>query len=160
MFDRIRQVFSKPKSPLSEQSREFVTALAAGDAWILAVGLRGIPEIPNVNDPEALAIIAAYRIDVSELGDDDSLFPFNYQREGRQTLPFFSSAERAREFATATGLSTDVTVFQPYCLRAGFVSAPENEGLELVLDARSAAERTLTHEEKLLLRSLTTASAR
>ncbi len=152
MFDRIRQVFSKPK--VSDESRDFITKLAAGDIWILAVGLRGTPAIPSVTDPAAFHIIAAHRIDVSEVGDDDSVFPFNYERDGRQTLPFFSSAERAQEFASATGFPTDVTVFQPYSLMAGFVSAPENDMFEPVFDARSPAERTLTRDERLLLRSL------
>ena len=91
---------------------------------------------------------------MSEVGDDDSVFPFNYERDGRQALPFFSSAERAQKFACATGFPTDVTVFQPYSLMAGFVSAPENDMFELVFEARSPAERILTRDERLLLRSL------
>ena len=157
MFDRIRQMFSKPKLILLDESRDFITKLAAGDIWILAVGLRGTPVIPNIADPAAFDIIATHRIDVSEIGDDDSVFPFNYERNGKQTLPFFTSAERARQFASATGFPTDVTVFQPYGLMAGFIAAPENDMFVLVLDARSAAERTLTEDERLLLRSITTA---
>ena len=113
MLDRIRQIFSKPKPNLSDEARDFITKLAASDIWILAVGLRGTPVVPSITDPAAFDIIAAHRIDVSEIGDDDSVFPFNYERDGRQTLPFFSSAERAKQFATATGFPTDVTVFQP-----------------------------------------------
>ena len=157
MFDRIRQMFSKPKLILLDESRDFITKLAAGDIWILAVGLRGTPVIPNIADPAAFDIIATHRIDVSEIGDDDSVFPFNYERNGKQTLPFFTSAERARQFASATGFPTDVTVFQPYGLMAGFIAVPENDMFVLVLDARSAAERTLTEDERLLLRSITTA---
>lgn len=157
MFDRIRQMFSKPKLILLDESRDFITKLAAGDIWILAVGLRGTPVIPNIADPAAFDIIATHRIDVSEIGDDDSVFPFNYERNGKQTLPFFTSAERARQFASATGFPTDVTVFQPYSLMAGFIAVPENDMFVLVLDARSAAERTLTEDERLLLRSITTA---
>ena len=41
---------------------------------------------------------------MSEIGDDDSVFPFNYQRSGRQALPFFSSAERAQHFASVAVL--------------------------------------------------------
>jgi len=159
MLDSILKIFSKPKSKLSDESRDFITKLAAGDIWILAVGLRGTPAIPSITDPAAIDIIAAHRIDVSEIGDNDSVFPFNFERDGRQALPFFSSAERAQEFATATGFRTEVTVFQPYSLMAGFVSAPENDMFELVLDARSPAERTLTRDEKLLLRSVTTSAA-
>src|SRR5437763_5792474 len=133
MLDRIRQIFSKPKPNLSDEARDFITKLAASDIWILAVGLRGTPVVPSITDPAAFDIIAAHRIDVSEIGDDDSVFPFNYERDGRQTLPFFSSAERAKQFATATGFPTDVTVFQPYCMLAGFVATPENELFELVL---------------------------
>ena len=72
MLDRIRQMFSKPKPMLSDESRDFITKLARGDIWILAVGLRGTPAIPSVTDPAAFDIIAAHRIDVSEIGDDDS----------------------------------------------------------------------------------------
>lgn len=156
MFARIRQMFSKPK--LSDEAREFVSKLAKGDIWILAVGLRGAPAIPSVTDPDAFEVVAAHRIDVSEVGDDDSVFPFNYERGGRQVLPFFSSEEIAKRFAVEKGLPTDVTVFQPYCLLAGFVSAPENGMFELVYDPCSADERTLTEDERLLLRSLTTAA--
>src|SRR5436190_6116249 len=103
MFERIRQMFSKPKPTLSDESRDFITKLAAGEIWILAVGLRGAPAIPNPTDPAAFDIIAAHRIDVSDIGDDDAVFPFNYERDGRQALPFFSSSERAQQFVSATG---------------------------------------------------------
>jgi hypothetical protein len=154
MFDRIRQMFSNPKPTVSDESRDFITKLAADDIWILAVGLRGTPAISNVTASASFDIIAAHRIDVSEIGDDDSVFPFNYERDGGQALPFFSSAERARQFASTTGFPADVTIFQPYRLMAGFVSASENDMFELVFDARSATERTLTRDERLLLRSL------
>lgn len=157
MLDRIRQMFLKPKPALSDESRQFITELAAGDVWILAVGLRGVPAIPNISSPAARDTIAAHRIDVALIGDDDLVFPFNYQRDGKQVLPFFSSSERAQQFASAARFPTDVTVFQPYCLRAGFISAPENDIFALVRDAHSPAERTLTKDERLLLRSLTTA---
>src|SRR5947208_8354418 len=125
MLNRIRQMFSKSK--LSDEARDFITKLATSDIWILAVGLRGTPAIPSITEPAAFDIIAAHRIDVSEIGDDDSVFPFNYERDGRQTLPFFSSEERAKRFAADSGFPTDVTVFQPYSLLTGFVAAPEND---------------------------------
>lgn len=131
--------------------------LAASRIWILAVGLRGTPAIPGNTGPEALEIIAAHRIDVAELGDDDSVFPFNYEQDGKQLLPFFSSEELAKQFASDSGFPTDVTVFQPYDLRAGFVATPENEVYELVLDPRSPSERTLSRGERLLLRALSKA---
>ena len=53
-----------------------ISKVAADDIWILAVGLRGTPTIPSVTDPAAFDIIAAHRIDVSEIGDDDSVFPW------------------------------------------------------------------------------------
>ena len=158
MLDRIRQMFSKPKPNLSDEARDFITKLATSDIWILAVGLRGTPAIPSITDPAAFDIIAAHRIDVSEIGDDDSVFPFNYEREGKQTLPFFSSEEGARHFAADTGFPNDPTVFQPYSLLAGFVATPENEIFDLVLDPRSPAERKLGRDERLLLRSLSTAA--
>jgi hypothetical protein len=158
MLERIRQMFSKSTPTLSGEARDFITKLAASDIWILAVGLRGVPVIPSITDPGAFEIIAAHRMDVSEIGDDDSVFPFNYERDGRQALPFFSSDERARQFATASGFPTNVTIFQPYSLLPGFVATPENDVFDLVLDPRSPAERALTRDERLLLRSLSTAS--
>ena len=154
MFDRIRQIFSKPNPKQSDEAHHFITKLATSDIWILAVGLRGTPAIPSITDPAAFDIIAAHRIDVSEIGDDDSVFPFNYEREGKQTLPFFSSEEGARHFAADTGFPNDPTVFQPYNLLAGFVATPDNEMFELVLDPGSEAERRIGHDERLLLRSL------
>lgn len=152
MLNRLRQMFSKPESKLSDESRTFIANLAKGDIWILALGLRGVPVIPNVADPAAWDIIAAHRIDVSEIGDDDAVFPFNCERDGRQIFPFFSSEERARHFQT----ENDLSPFQPYCLLAGFVATPDNDKFELVLDARTSGERILTTDERLLLRSLTT----
>lgn len=158
MFNRIIQVFSKPKPNPSDDVRDFITNLATSDIWILAVGLRGTPAIPNINDPAAFEIIAAHRIDVSEIGDDDSVFPFNYERDGKQILPFFSSEERAGSFVANSGFQIDLSVFQPYRLMAGFVATPENEMFELVLDPRSSAERRIGHAERLLLRSLSSAA--
>jgi len=157
MIDRLRQIFLKAKLP--GEARDFITRLASSDIWILAVGLRGIPSIPNITDLEAVDIIADHRIDVSEIGDDDSVLPFNYERHGTQALPFFTSDEHARQFAAESGFPPDVIAFQPYRLLAGFVAAPENEMFELVLDPRSPGERTLTQDERLLLRSLCTADA-
>lgn len=154
MFDSIRTMFSKPK--VSEEAREFVTKLAKDDVWILAVGLRGTPAIASVTDPAAFDVIAAHRIDVSEVGDDDSVFPFNYERHGRQALPFFTTEERAKHFVTTTGFPTDVTVFQPCRLMSGFVATPENEMFELVLDPQSPTERVFSRDERLLLRTLST----
>ena len=148
----------KPEVKPPDESRAFITNLAKGDIWILAVGLRGVPVIPNIADPSAFDIIAAHRIDVSKIGDDDSVFPFNCERDGRQILPFFSSEERARHFQVNSGFQVDLSPYQPYSLLAGFVATPENDVFELVLDARSPTERTLTRDERLLLRSLTTAA--
>lgn len=148
----------KKKPQLSDEAREFITRLAKDRIWILAVGLRGTPAITSSTDPAAFDVIAEHRIDVSEVGDDDSVFPFNCERGGRQVLPFFTTEERARQFANATGFPTDVTVFQPFCLKSGFVATPENDMLGLVLDAGSPAERTISHDERLLLRTLSTAA--
>jgi hypothetical protein len=156
--DRVREAFSE-SAKVSGETRGFIAKLAASDIWILAVGLRGTPVIPSITDPAAFDIIAAHRIDVSEIGDNDSVFPFNYEQAGRQTLPFFSSEERARYFMTNSGLRIDLsTVFQPYCLLAGFVATPENEIFELILDPGSPAERRLGPDERLLLCSLTTSA--
>ena len=149
-------MFGKPQPKLSDESRIFITNLAKGDIWILAVGLRGVPVIPNVADPAAWDIIAAHRIDVAEIGDDDAVFPFNCERDGRQIFPFFTSEERCRHFQSDSGFQADLSLFQPYNLLAGFVATPENDIMELLLDARSPSERMLTQDERLLLRSLTT----
>jgi len=162
MLDRIRQMYSKPKPRLSDEAKDFITKLATSDIWILAIGVRGTPAMPSMTEsesfPAALKILAAHRKELSELGDDDSVFPFNYRREGRQMLPFFSSEERAKHFLADSGFRSDLSVFQPYCLLAGFVAAPQNEKFDLVLDLRSSSERRIEDNERLLLHSLTTAA--
>lgn len=154
MFDRILQLFTKRK--LSNDAREFITKLADTNIWILGVGLRGVPAITGLTDQAALEVIAANRIDVAEIGDDDSVFPHNYLWNGRQTLPFFTTEERTKQFVTTLGLPTDIELYQPYEVRAGFVSVPENDSLELLLDPGFPDERLLSREERLLLRSLST----
>ena len=154
MFDRFRQLFSKPKPEMSDEAREFITKLAGSQVWILAIGLRGTPTVLSITDPKAFEIVAAHRIDVYEVGDDDSVYPLNYQRDGSQILPFFSSEERALHFLANSGFTADFSSFQPFSLLAGFVATPENEMFKLVLDPRSSAERSLTQDERLLLRSL------
>jgi len=161
MLNRIRQMFSKPNPVLSDEAQKFVTSLATSDIWILAIGVRGTPAMPSITGPEsfpvALKTVTAYRKELSELGDDDSIFPFNYKRDGREALPFFSSEERAKHFLADSGFVSDLSVFQSYCLITGFVAAPENEKFDLVLDPRSPSERRIEDDEWLLLRSLSTA---
>lgn len=139
---------------LPEEPRDFITNLAKSEIWILAVGLRGAPSIPNIHDPSALDTFAAHRIDVSEMGDDDSIHPFNYELDGKQVLPFFSSEERAKEFLSSSAIPKDV--FQPCNFIAGFIATPENDMFELVLDPHSPGERKLNRQERLLLRSIST----
>lgn len=154
MLSRIRQMFSKPQSSLSAESRDFITKLAPSHIWLLVIGLRGTPAVPSALE-DAFLMLDAHRIDVSAIGDDDSVYPFNYKRYGGiQTLPFFTSEERARAFRADSGFQIELTYFQPYSLLAGFVATPENEMFELVLDPRSEAERIIRHDERLLLRSL------
>ena len=155
MLTRIRQMFSKPNPTLSDESRAFITKLAPSHIWLLAIGLRGTPALPS-NLEDAFLMLDAHRIDVSEIGDEDSIYPFNFNRDGIQILPFFTSEERARGFRADGGFQTDLSYFQPYSLLSGFVATPENEIFELVLDPRSPAERRLTKDERLLLRSLST----
>jgi hypothetical protein len=154
MFNRLSQFFAKSK--LSDEERTFITQLSTSRIWILAVGLRGAPALTSdLNDPENFNIIAAHRIDVSEISDEDSVFPFNYYAEDRQILPFFTTVERAKEFAAKTFPPKHLDIFQPYDLLAGFVATPDNDTFRLVLDAGSPAERIISHEQRMLLRSLT-----
>src|SRR5216110_174998 len=132
MFTWMRQIFSNPAPPLPKESRDFITELAPRHIWLLVVGLRGVPAMPRLGDPAAFEIAAAHRIDVSEIGEDDSVWPFNYKRDGVRTLPFFRSKELALAFQADSGLGIELlTVFQPYSLLAGFVATPENEVFEL-----------------------------
>src|SRR4051794_26478365 len=117
MLARIRLMFSKPKPTLSDESREFIEKLTPSFIWVLAIGIRGTPAIPTVYDSSAWDIIAAHRIELADVSDDDSVFPFNYRRDGPQTLPFFSSEKRAREFLAAKSWG-DISFFQPYRLLA------------------------------------------
>lgn len=154
MLNRLGQLFTKSK--LSEEERNFVTQLAASRIWVLAVGLRGAPPVSaDANDPENFSIIAAHRIDVSEVGEDDSVFPYNYYADDRQILPFFTTEERAKEFAAKAFAPEELNIFQPCDLLAGFVATPENETFRLVLDPGSPAERIISHDQRMLLRSLT-----
>jgi hypothetical protein len=161
MFDRIRHMFSKPAPARSDEARDFITRLATSDIWILAIGVRGTPVMPNITDaasvPAALKTLTDYRKELSELGDDDSVFPFNFKRDTRQILPFFSSEECAHQFLADSGFMSDLSVFQPYCLLAGFVAAPENDKFDLVLDLRCSSERKIEDDERLILRTLSTA---
>ena len=149
-------MFTKPNPTVSQESREFIEKLATSFIWVLGVGLRGIPVMPTLYGPESRELIAAHRIDLADVGEDDSVFPFNFQYDGRQILPFFSSEERARQFQDLGNISQ----FQPYRLLAGFVATPEVEVFDLLLDPGTAAERRIRDEERLLLRSLSTAGQR
>jgi hypothetical protein len=154
MFNRLGQLFTKSK--LSEAERNFITQLSSSRIWVLAVELRGAPALsPDANDPENFSVIAAHRIDVSEVGEDDSVFPYNYCADDRQILPFFTTEERAEEFAVKTFGPDQLDVFQPCDLLAGFVATPENETFRLVLDPGFQAERIISHDQRMLLRSLT-----
>src|SRR4051812_36504157 len=111
MLSRIRQMFSKPQPNLSAESREFISKLAPSDIWLLVIGLRGTPALPSALE-DAFLMLDAHRIDVSEIGDDDSVYPFNYKRDAIHILPFFSSEERARAFRADSGFRTDLNLFQ------------------------------------------------
>ena len=158
MFSPIRQMFSKPQPELPTESRDFITKLAPSHVWLLVIGLRGTPAVPT--DPEdAYLMLDAHRIDVSEIGDNDSVFPFNYKRDGIQMLPFFTSKEGALAFRADNGMRADLSYYQPYSLLSGFVATPENEVFELVLDPRTPSERRFTRDERLLLRALSIPAA-
>lgn len=161
MLNRFRQLFNKQIPQPANEAQEFIAKLAASDVWILAIGLRGAPAAPLVTDAAsfsaAIRTLTPYRKSLSELGDDNSVFPFNFRRGGRQILPFFSSEERAQEYLADSGFASDIAaVFQPFCLPSGFVAAPHNDKFDLALDLRSPSERRIEDDERLLLRSLST----
>ena len=47
------EMFRKREPKLSNDSRAFVENLGKGEIWILAVGLRDVPVVPNIRDPKA-----------------------------------------------------------------------------------------------------------
>ena len=159
IVDRIRHMLGKSGAGLSDEARLFIESIAAADIWVLAVGIRGTPSIPRIANDRAMDAITDHRIDVSEIGDDDSVFPFNYVERERQLLPFFRSEHRAREFASSLGSSV-VQVFQPLKLLAGFVTSPENDEFDLILDPATPEERRITLAERRLLRSRSVAAQR
>src|SRR5204862_7262977 len=94
MLERFLKLFSRSPG-LSNEARAFVEKLAPSYIWILAVGIRGTHASPGSDTWET---IAEHVIELADIGDDDSVFPFNYRRDGRQILPFFSSEDCARQF--------------------------------------------------------------
>jgi hypothetical protein len=157
MLERIHQMFSKPKPSLSDESRDFIAKLTPSHIWLLVIGLRGTPAVPN-NREDAFQMLDAHRIDVSEMSDDDSVTCFNYKRDGIQTLPFFTTKEWASAFRADSGLRADLSFYQLYSLLSGFVATPENDLFQLVLDPNTPEQRILTKDERRLLRSLSTAA--
>ena len=158
MFNQFRKMFSIAKpAAMPDESRIFIEKLAPSFIWILAVGIRGTPSFRALDTPSRLDAVAAHRIELADVGDDDSVFPFNYKHDGRQVLPFFSSEDCARQFLASKRWG-DTGVFQPYRLLAGFVTAPGNEKFDLILDAGLPTERRLQPDEKELLRKITSAA--
>ncbi len=154
MLQRLRDWFLPPGHNLSAESREFVSSLANSQVWLLAVGLRGTPAAPTyLSEPGAIEAMAAYQKDLADLEDDDSVFPLNFESDGKQILPFFSSEDLATKFLRAA-FKGDPSVFQPYELLAGFVTAPQNDAFELILDMGSSSQRTITNDERRLIRKL------
>jgi len=86
MFARIRQIFSKPKPSLSDESREFIEKLAPSFIWVLGIGIRGTPAMPTLYGPKAWDVIAERRIELADVGDsisnttDGRYFPFSVRR--------------------------------------------------------------------------------
>ena len=154
MLSSLRKLFSS--TTLTGESRAFVEKLASSFVWILAIGIRGTPNIGRTYDARALE--AVDRLELADLTDDDSVFAFNYGREGRQILPFFSSEDCARQFLN-TKKWGEASPFQPYELLAGFLTAPGNEIFDLILDPGLPTEKSLLSEEKALLRKLTERAA-
>src|SRR5262245_36332331 len=120
MKHRNRTVALPLEQKLSDETRAFVKKLAASGVWLLAFGLRGAENIPDRPEAGRYDNIAARRIDVSEIGPNDSFIPLSYRRQGRPVMPFFSSMERAMQFVA--GFAVDLSLFQPFQQHAGFVA--------------------------------------
>jgi hypothetical protein len=159
MLDKFLQLLRPPGQGLSEEARRFIESIATAEIWILAIGIRGTPECPHLFDDAAIELLADHRINVSEIGEEDSLFPFNFEDAGSQLLPFFTTEEGAKQFASSWGRQS-IHVFQPCPLLAGFVASPPNDDFDLVLNPRTAEERKITQEERRLLRALSVAAQR
>ena len=152
IFSRILGAFAKPGANLSEESRTFIASIANAEIWILAIGVRGTPTLPR-NLDAVLEVVADHRIDVSEIGESDSVVPFNYEEAGRQLLPFFTTEERAKSYITTINSSLS-GIFQPYPMLAGFVTDPGQGDCDPILDPKSPGERRLSPEECRLMRAL------
>jgi hypothetical protein len=160
MFNQLRKIFSATNpAAMTDESRAFIEKLAPSYIWILAFGVRGTPSFRALDRESRLDGLAAHRIDLADVGENDSVVPFNYKHGGRQILPFFSSEEFARQYLAAKQLLGDTQVFQPFRLRAGYVTAPGNEKFDPVLDDGLPSERRLQANEKELLRKITSANA-
>lgn len=138
---------------VSEDSRIFIEKLAASPIWVLAIGMRGRPDLRGLDGPAKRRVLAAHRIELADVGASDSVIAFNYRQDDRQILPFFSSEDRARDFQAQ--LMRGGFPFQPHRLLAGFVAAPDKEKYDLILDPGSISKRKLLPEEKALLRRIT-----
>jgi hypothetical protein len=142
---------------LTDESRIFIEKLAPSFIWILAIGIRGTPNLSGMAGPARRDVLAAHRIELSDIRSSDSVFSFNYGQDGQQILPFFSSEDCARQFL-ATKKWGARSFFQPYRLLAGFVTAPGNEKFNPILDPGLPSERKLQSGEKALLRKITSAT--
>lgn len=142
---------------VTDESRIFIEKLAASNIWILAIGMRGRPDLRGLDGPARRDALAAHRIELADVGPGDSVAPFRYRHDDQLILPFFSSEECARDFQ-AQLLRGANGPFQPYRILAGFVTAPGNEKCDLILDPGSASKRRLQPEEKALLRRITSAN--
>jgi len=138
---------------LPDESRIFIEKLAQSLIWILAIGLRGKPDLRGLDGPARREALAAHRIEVADIGPKDSVVPFNYRQGDQQILPFFSSKDCARQYQST--LPRDGWPFQPHLLRAGFVASPGNEKFDPILDPGFPSERKLQPDEKALLRKIT-----
>jgi hypothetical protein len=99
--DLRRRSFRHEGRTVPAEQRAFIESLAPKDVWILGVALRGVPAMPRALD-QAYRMLADHRVDVAEMTDDDSIFPFNYRDgEGNQILPFFSTEQGAPGRAAA-----------------------------------------------------------
>ncbi len=152
-----RQRTAPPTDPLAalaidpDRSVEFVARLADSRIWLLAFGQQGTPNTERLSHDELLGLVAQNRKDLDDVGNEDSIVPFNFRRGSFQVLPFFSSVALAENFLAKENPKIRV-IHRPFRIQAGFLTEPGLDKFRLVLNMDSSSERPLTSDERESLR--------